>query len=77
MYIAWYLVPLSYRLICINILGKSQEWIESFPYSGEILLSIEAILAIILFKPWKILGWFAFISVVVSLIIYILISMLF
>lgn len=53
MYLAWYLVPLSLRLICINILGKSQEWIESFPYFVEIVLSIEAILAIILFKLWR------------------------
>lgn len=74
MYIAWYLVPLSFRLICINILGKSQEWIESFPYSAEIILSIEAILAIILFKPWKIWGWFVFIFIVVFFIIF-LISM--
>ena len=72
MYIAWYLVPLSFRLICINILGKSQEWIESFPYSVEIILSIEAMLAIILFKPWKILGWYVFIVFVVFFIIFLM-----
>ena len=53
MYVAWYIVPLSYRLICLNVLGKSQEWIESDPYGWGICLSIEVILAIILFRLWR------------------------
>lgn len=53
MYVAWYIVPLSYRLICLNVLGKSQEWIESDPYVSGICLSIEVILAIILFRLWR------------------------
>lgn len=75
MYIAWYLVPLLYRLTCINVLGKSQEWIESYPYGWAICLSIEAILAIILFKPWKI-GRSFFISLIIYFIIFLFIGFL-
>ena len=67
MYLAWYLVPLSFRLICINILGKSQEWIESYPYTVHICLSIEAVLAILLFKLWREISWL--IPVIISSII--------
>lgn len=70
---AWYLVPLSFRIICINVLGKSQEWIESFPYGAEIILSIEGILAILLFKPWRSIGWFSFILHIIVFIIIMLI----
>ena len=53
MYCAWYIVPFLYITFYENILGKST---ESDPHCMPICLSIEAILAIVLFKPWK-LGW--------------------
>ena len=66
MALAWYAVPLSFSLFCINILGKSPEWIESFPYLVETVLSIQVILAILLFKPWK-MAWYTKICVIILL----------
>ena len=68
MYVAWYIVPLSYGLICLNVLGKSQEWIESEPYGFGICLSIEVILAIILFRLWREGRRYYFILLIIALV---------
>lgn len=68
MYLAWYLVPFLYIIFYENILGKST---ESDPHYMPICLSIEAILAIVLFKPWK-LGWFTFVVLIIGIIGFII-----